>query len=70
MDGIISQVLVAGYLRKEIEQYGVIKLTQIGVEYIENPTSFMMTEDHVIMKKMILLLLQMQKVLEVVLMKS
>ena len=33
-------------LKKEIEQYGVLKLTPIGLEYIENPTSFLMTEDH------------------------
>ena len=43
---LLRQVLVAGYLRKEIEQYGVIKLTTAGVQYIEKPTSFMMTEDH------------------------
>ncbi|WP_459212820.1 DNA helicase RecQ [Aquimarina rhabdastrellae] len=44
---LIRQVLVAGYLRKDIETYGVIKLTEEGKTYIENPTSFMMTEDHV-----------------------
>ncbi len=44
---LIRQVLVAGYLRKDIETYGVIKLTEEGKAYIENPTSFMMTEDHV-----------------------
>jgi ATP-dependent DNA helicase RecQ len=43
---LLRQVLVAGYLRKEIEQYGVIKLTPLGAKYIENATSFMMTEDH------------------------
>jgi len=44
---LVRQVLVTHCLRKEIEQYGVLKLTQIGLDYIENPTSFMMTEDHV-----------------------
>lgn len=44
---LLRQVLVAGYLRKEIEQYGVIKLTRLGLQYIDNATSFMMTEDHV-----------------------
>jgi ATP-dependent DNA helicase RecQ len=43
---LIRQVLVVNYIRKEIEQYGVLKLTPIGLEYIENPTSFLMTEDH------------------------
>lgn len=44
---LIRQVLVVNYIKKEIEQYGVVKLTEKGVEYLENPTSFMMTEDHV-----------------------
>ncbi|HIP49518.1 MAG TPA: RecQ family ATP-dependent DNA helicase [Lutibacter sp.] len=43
---LIRQLIVAGYIRKEIEQYGVIKLTKRGAEFIENPISFMMTEDH------------------------
>ncbi|MDA9316327.1 RecQ family ATP-dependent DNA helicase [Polaribacter sp.] len=43
---LIRQVLVVNCIRKEIEQYGVLKLTPIGFEYIDNPTSFLMTEDH------------------------
>ena len=43
---LIRQALVAGYLRKDIETYGVLKLTPSGREFIENPKSFMMTEDH------------------------
>ncbi len=43
---LIRQVLVVNLIKKEIEQYGVIKLTAKGAEYIENPTSFFMTEDH------------------------
>jgi ATP-dependent DNA helicase RecQ len=37
---------VVHFIKKEIEQYGVVKLTKEGDEYIQNPTSFMMTEDH------------------------
>lgn len=44
---LLRQVLVIHCIRKEIEQYGVIKITQKGLDFIENPTSFMMTEDHV-----------------------
>jgi ATP-dependent DNA helicase RecQ len=44
---LIRQTLVAHFLKKEIEQYGVLKLTQAGLDYIANPTSFMMTADHV-----------------------
>ncbi|NND64010.1 MAG: DNA helicase RecQ [Flavobacteriaceae bacterium] len=43
---LLRQVLVAGYLKKDIETYGVIKLTESGEEYLSNPVSFMMTEDH------------------------
>lgn len=43
---LIRQVLVDRYIRKEIEQYGVMKLTEKGEDFIKNPTSFMMSEDH------------------------
>lgn len=44
---LIRQVLVVNLIRKEIEQYGVVKLTQAGKDFIDAPSSFMMTEDHV-----------------------
>ena len=44
---LIRQILVAGYLKKEIEQYGVLKVTPNGKSYLEKPGSFMMTVDHV-----------------------
>ncbi|MDE1206793.1 RecQ family ATP-dependent DNA helicase [Tenacibaculum larymnensis] len=44
---LIRQVLVADLIKKEIEQYGVLKLTKEGKEFIKNPSSFMMTENHV-----------------------
>ena len=44
---LLRQVLVAGYLKKDIETYGVIKLNDSGIEFIKNPVSFMMTEDHI-----------------------
>ncbi len=43
---LLRQLLVSGYLRKDIETYGVIHLTDLGKEFIKSPTSFMMTEDH------------------------
>ncbi len=43
---LIRQSLVAGLLRKEIEQYGVIHITEKGKEFLENPVSFLMTKDH------------------------
>jgi ATP-dependent DNA helicase RecQ len=44
---LIRQVLVAGLLKKEIEQYGILHVTQAGETFLKQPTSFMMTKDHV-----------------------
>lgn len=44
---LLRQILVVNFIFKEIEQYGVIKLTNKGKEFIANPKSFMMTKDHV-----------------------
>ena len=44
---LVRQVLVAGLLKKEIEQYGVIHLTERGKKFLKTPSSFMMTKDHV-----------------------
>ena len=46
-NALIRQVLVADLIKKEIEQYGVLKVTKDGKNFIKNPTSFMMTENHV-----------------------
>ena len=43
---LIRQVLVTGMLSKDIETYGILKLTEKGEEFIKNPHSFMMSEDH------------------------
>ena len=44
---LIRQVIVAGLLEKEIEQYGVLKLSEKGKDFLKEPYSFLMTEDHV-----------------------
>jgi ATP-dependent DNA helicase RecQ len=46
-NALLRQVLVAGFLKKDIETYGVIKLTEAGHKFLKKPHSFMMTEDHV-----------------------
>jgi len=43
---LIRQALVAGYLKKEIETYGVIRVSSRGHEFIQHPVSFTMAEDH------------------------
>ena len=44
---LIRQVLVAGLLRKDIETYGLLKVTDEGKQFMQAPSTFMMTEDHV-----------------------
>jgi ATP-dependent DNA helicase RecQ len=44
---LIRQVIVAGYLKKDIETYGVLRLSESGKDYISKPASFLMAEDHV-----------------------
>jgi ATP-dependent DNA helicase RecQ len=43
---VIRQALIAKFLVKEIENYGLLKLTDKGMAFIEKPTSFMLAEDH------------------------
>jgi ATP-dependent DNA helicase RecQ len=43
---LLRQVLVEGYLAKDIETYGIVKITDKGLDFIKNPVSFMMSEDH------------------------
>ncbi len=45
-NAVIRQLLVAGFLVKEIENYGILKVSEAGKEYLENPTSFMITQEH------------------------
>jgi len=43
---LLRQVLVYGLLSKDIETYGIIKITEKGLDFIKSPVSFMMSEDH------------------------
>ncbi|MDG1090506.1 MAG: RecQ family ATP-dependent DNA helicase [Flavobacteriaceae bacterium] len=43
---LTRQAIVAKFLSKEIETYGVVKITAKGKEFYVNSYSFMMTEDH------------------------
>ncbi len=45
-NAVIRQGMLAGYLRKEVENYGLIKLTNKGVLFMKSPTSFSIIEDH------------------------
>ncbi|MGB4293715.1 MAG: DNA helicase RecQ [Bacteroidales bacterium] len=43
---VIRQALIAKLLTKDIENYGLLKLTQKGKEFLEKPTEFMLVEDY------------------------
>jgi ATP-dependent DNA helicase RecQ len=43
---VIRQALIAKFLTKDIENYGLLKLTQEGLDFLKNPVSFMLAEDH------------------------
>jgi ATP-dependent DNA helicase RecQ len=43
---LIRQVLVDGMLTKDIETYGILKVSDKGHDFIKKPKSFMMSEDH------------------------
>jgi len=43
---VIRQALIAGYLKKEVENYGLLKLTSAGRKFLKAPKSFMIVKDH------------------------
>jgi len=43
---IFRQAMVAGYINKEIENYGLLKMTEKGQAFLDNPGSFIMTKNH------------------------
>jgi ATP-dependent DNA helicase RecQ len=45
-NAVIRQALVAGYLSKDIENYGLLKVTPKGKEFLKKPESIMLTRDH------------------------
>ncbi len=45
-NAVIRQALIAGYLTKDIENYGLLKITPKGKEFIKKPVSFKITEDN------------------------
>lgn len=45
-NAIFSQASLEGYLQKEVESYGVLKLTKAGKKFVKKPTSFMIVENN------------------------
>lgn len=45
-NAVIRQALIAGYLSKDVENYGTLKVTDEGHKFLKHPKSFKITEDN------------------------
>lgn len=43
---VVRQTTVGGYVQKDVESYGCLKLTDKGRSFLESPKSFMIIRDH------------------------
>lgn len=46
LSAVIRQAVIAGYLDRDIEQFGLIRLTDKGREFLDHPVSFKIVEDN------------------------
>lgn len=46
LNAVIRQAIIAGYIDREIENFGLIKITTKGEEFLKNPQSFKIVEDN------------------------
>ena len=44
-NAVIRQALIAGYLKKDVENYGLLKVTSEGHKFLKKPKSFKIVED-------------------------
>lgn len=44
LNALTQQAVISGYLSHDMDNYGILKLTRAGEEYLRNPTSFMIVE--------------------------
>lgn len=45
-NAVLRQALIAGYLEKDVENYGLLKLTSAGRKFMKKPVSFQITENN------------------------
>ena len=45
-NAIFRQAMIAGLVNKDIENYGLLKVTEKGHEFLKNPQSFMFVKNH------------------------
>ena len=44
-NAVVRQALIGGYLNKDVENYGLLKVTDVGRKFLDNPHSFKIVED-------------------------
>ena len=44
-NAVLQQALISGYLNKDVENYGLIKITAAGKKFLKSPKSFKIVED-------------------------
>ncbi|HXA02059.1 MAG TPA: DNA helicase RecQ [Cytophagaceae bacterium] len=45
-NSVFRQILLAEYLEKDIDSYGILKITKKGLDFIANPESIILSKDH------------------------
>jgi len=45
-NAVFRQSMIAGLISKDIENYGLLKMTTKGYEFLENPTDFLLVRNH------------------------
>jgi len=45
-NAVTRQVIVAGFISKDIESFGILKITEEGKAFLKNPTSFKLIKEH------------------------
>ncbi|MBO6005944.1 MAG: HRDC domain-containing protein, partial [Paludibacteraceae bacterium] len=45
LDTIIHQAMIAGFIAKDIENYGLLKITKAGKDFLKKPTSFKISKN-------------------------
>ncbi len=46
LGAVIQQAIISGYIDRDIENYGLLKVTEAGRKFLDNPTSFKIVEDN------------------------
>ncbi|MBR5891993.1 MAG: RecQ family ATP-dependent DNA helicase, partial [Bacteroidaceae bacterium] len=44
-NAVVRQALIAGYISKDVENYGLLKVTDAGRQFLDDPQSFKIVED-------------------------